>query len=86
MMRATAAGIRSKAGYGMRPASHPLTICACFPRDNGARGIKLDCPPPNSANIHKTTNAAIRDILRRFYEGILYLQTVMQFHGTHLNL
>lgn len=70
----------------MRPASHPLTICACFPRDNGVRGIKLDYPLPNSANTHKTANSAVRDILHRFYEGVFYLQTVMQFHSTHLNL
>jgi hypothetical protein len=33
-----------------------------------------------------TANCELRDVVYRFYHGVLYLQNVIGFHGSHLNV
>jgi hypothetical protein len=40
------------------------------------------CQCFNMRNRSETANAALRDALHRFYQGVLYFQNVLQFYGT----
>jgi len=34
----------------------------------------------------KTENVAVRGIVHRFYQGVLYCQIAIHFHGTNINV
>jgi len=45
------------------------------------------CPFMNNSGIrYKTANVAIRDVVRKLYQGVLYFQHVTVLHGTRVNI
>jgi len=40
-----------------------------------------------ATNIHnQTANGVLGEVVYRYYHGVLYIQKVIRFHGTHVNI
>jgi hypothetical protein len=40
-----------------------------------------------ATNIHnQTANGVLGEAVHRYYQGVLYIQKVVRFHGTHVNI
>jgi hypothetical protein len=56
-------------------------------RPVGQTGLSAPLHPtaPTGANILKIANKALRNVLHRLCQGVLYFQNVALFYRTHLN-